>query len=80
MRVSTRVLWTTINNATETLRSNAKENGCDESEEGTVESLTFTFTEEADTPTSTPSSPGKSSDVASTSGKSGKSSPLGNAN
>ena len=34
--------------ATETLRSNAKENGCDELEEGTVESLTLT--EEADTP------------------------------
>ena len=40
-------------NATETLRSNAKENGCDELEEGTVEGLTLT--EEADTPTSTPS-------------------------
>ena len=51
------------NNATETLRSNAKENRCDELEEGFVESLTFT--EEADTPTSTPSSPGKSSDVSS---------------
>ena len=36
------------NNATETLRSNAKENGCDELEEGTVESLTLS--EDADTP------------------------------
>ena len=52
-------------NATETLRSNAKQSGCDELEEGTVEDLTLT--EEADTP----SSQGKSSDA---SGKSGKSS------
>jgi hypothetical protein len=79
----------TDGNATETLRSNAKDYECDELEEGTVVGLTLT--EEADTPTSTPSSPGKSSDVsssptstpssqgkspdvASTSGKSGKSS------
>ena len=44
-------------NATVTLRSNAEENGCAELEEGTVEDLTLT--EEADTPTSTPTSPGK---------------------
>ena len=48
-------------NATVTLRSNAKGNGCFELEEGTVEDLTLT--EEADTPTSTPSSSVESSDV-----------------
>ena len=55
----------TDGNATETLRSNAKDYECDELEEGTVVGLTFI--EEADTPTSTctPSSPGKSSDVSS---------------
>jgi len=50
-------------NATVTLRRNAEENECFELEDGTVEDLTLT--EEADTPTSTPSISGKSSDVSS---------------